>query len=263
MSIALSVFKNRIVLPSLFSFSLDKKLILFVMIVSIFTLTITSFLSFNYAEEMLKQRVGNQLISESTMRGNSIENLFDTRIKDLQNLSTDPIIQNLVNELNQMKLNMGYDAKIQEKRSQFLISVQTFQESVGYSISVEDIKIIGKKGTAFFSLERLEDNDFTQDPRFIKGMRESFVGFEPVENFEKKLIVTIPIFTADSGKNSEPIGVIISTMRSAEIDKILLSRSGLGETGETYLVNEDFLMISESRFVENAVFNQKVETLDH
>jgi len=261
MSIALSVFKDRIALPSSFSFSLDKKLILFVMIVSIFVLTLTSFLSFNYSEEILKQRIGNQLISESTIRGNSIENLFDTRIKDLQNLATDPIIQDLVNELNQMKLNTGYDAKIEEKRNQFFISVQTFQESVGYSISVEDIKIIGKKGTAFFSLERLKDNDFSQDPRFIKGMRESFVGFEPVDNFEKKLIVTIPIFAANNGKNSESIGVIISTMRSTEIDKILLNRSGLGETGEIYLVNEDFLMISESRFIENAVFNQKVETL--
>jgi len=261
MSIALSVFENRITLPSLFSFSLDKKLILLVMIVSIFALATTSFLSFNYAEEILIQRVNNQLLSESTIRGNSIENLFDTRIKDLQNLSNDPIVQNLVGELNQMKLNTGYDARIEEKRNQFLISVQTFQESVGYSIDVENIKIIGKKGTAFFSLDRLKDNDFSQDPRFIKGMRESFVGFESVENFEKKLIVTIPIFAIDNGINSEPIGVIISTMRSTEIDKILLNRGGLGETGEIYLVNDDFLMISESRFVENAVFNQKVETL--
>ncbi len=245
MSIAASVFKSRVTLPSLFSLSLDKKLIFLVMIVSVFALTTTSFLSFNYAEEILKERVSNQLLSESTIRGNSIENLFDARIKNLQNLATDPIIQNLVGELNQRKLNTGYDARIEEKRSQFLISIQTFQESVGYSISVEDIKIIGKKGTAFFSLDRLKDNDFSQDPRFIKGMRESFVGFEPVENFDKKLIVTIPIFAVDNGKNSEPIGVIISTMRSAEIDEILLNRSGLGETGEIYLVNEDFLMISE------------------
>ena len=74
MSIALSVFKNKIELSRLISFSLDKKLILLVMVVSIFALSITSFLSFNYAEEILKQRVGNQLISESTIRGNSIEN---------------------------------------------------------------------------------------------------------------------------------------------------------------------------------------------
>jgi class 3 adenylate cyclase len=160
-----------------------------------------------------------------------------------------------------MKLNPGYDARIEEKRNLFLISVQTFQESVGYSIGVEDIKIIGTKGISFFSLDRLGDNDFSQDPIFIKGLQESFVGFEPVDNFGKKMIVAIPIFASSEEKSSEPIGVIISTMRSDEIDKILLNRSGLGETGEIYLVNEDFLMISESRFIENAVFNQKVETL--
>ena len=261
MSIALSVFKNRITLPNFISFSLDKKLILLVMMVSIFALSIASFLSFNYAEEILKQGVGNQLLSESSLRGSSIENLFDTRIKDLQNLATDPIIPILVDELNQMKLNTGYDARIEEKRNLFLISVQTFQESVGYSIGVEDIKIIGTKGTVFFSLNRLEDNDFSQDPRFIKGMQESFVGFEPVDNFGKKMVVATPIFPSSEQKSSEPIGVIISTMRSDEIDKILLNRSGLGETGEIYLVNEDFLMISESRFIENVVFNQRVDTL--
>jgi class 3 adenylate cyclase len=231
------------------------------MMVSIFALSIASLLSFNYAEEILKQRVGNQLLSESSIRGNSIENLFETRIKDLQNLSTDPIIQNLVDELNQRKLNTGYDARIEEKRNQFLISVQTFQESIGYSIGVEDIKIIGTKGISFFSLDRLKNNDFSQDPRFLKGLQEPFVGFEPVDNFGKKMVVAIPIFPSSGQKSSEPIGVIISTMRSAEIDKILLNRSGLGETGEIYLVNEDFLMISESRFMENVVFNQKVETL--
>jgi len=40
MSIALSVFKNRITLPNFISFSLDKKLILLVMMVSIFALSI-------------------------------------------------------------------------------------------------------------------------------------------------------------------------------------------------------------------------------
>jgi len=39
-----------------------------------------------------------------------------------------------------------------------------------------------------------------------------------------------------------------------------LNRSGLGETGEVYLVNENFLMMSESRFIENASFNQVVDT---
>ena len=261
MSFTSSDFKHQIGITRLISFSLDKKLIFLVMTVSLFALSITSFLSFNYAEEILKERIDNQLISESTNRGNSIEALFDNRIKDIQNLATNPAIQNLVVKLNQMKLNTGYDPKIEEKRNEFLIQIESFQESVGYSIGVEDIKIIGKKGTAFFSLERLESNRFSQDPIFIKDLKDGFVSFVPTKNFGKNLVVTMPIFLIDAEKDSEPIGVIISKIRTSELDKILLDRSGLEQTGEIYLVNDDFLMISESRFVENAVFNQKVETL--
>jgi len=180
------------------------------------------------------------LISESTIRGNSIENLFDTRIKDVQNLATNAILQNLVDELNQKKLNSSYDARIEEKKNEFIIQVKAFQESVGYSIEIEDIKIIGKNGVVYFSLERLQDYDFSQNPRFIKGLEKSFVDFEPAENFGKKMVVTMPIFAKDDEKSSEPIGMIISKMCTASIDEILLNRSGLGQTGEIYLVNEDF-----------------------
>ena len=50
-------------------FNLSKKLILLVMIVSVVGLSITGFLSFNYADQILKERTGNQLIGESTVRG--------------------------------------------------------------------------------------------------------------------------------------------------------------------------------------------------
>jgi class 3 adenylate cyclase len=41
----------------------------------------------------------------------------------------------------------------------------------------------------------------------------------------------------------------------------LLNRLGLGESGESYLVNYDKILISESRFIENAAFNQKLDTI--
>ena len=92
--------------------------------------------------------------------------LFDNSIKYIENLATNPTIQSLVAELNQMKLNSGYDARIEEKRNEFLLQIRPFQESVGYSIGVEDVKIVGKEGTAFL-LENLlrkfiHSDDFNQ-----------------------------------------------------------------------------------------------------
>ena len=45
------------------------------------------------------------------------------------------------------------------------------------------------------------------------------------------------------------------------MDNILTDRSGFGESGEVYIVNKEFLMLSESRFFDDAVFQKKVDTV--
>jgi class 3 adenylate cyclase len=228
------------------------------MTVSILALSITAYLSFSYADEILRERAGEQLLSESTVRGNSLLFLYGTRIKETQVLSSDPMIQLLVAELNNSDPSKT-ELLIEEKRRDFLTQVQAFQELVGFSIEFEDVKIIGKTGTVYYSLGRLGTDDFSQNQLFLRGLSEAFVDFEPAGG-DKKMIVTTPIFAKDSKRTSEPIGVLIAKMRTAAIDTIVLDRSGLGETGEVYIVDENHLMLSESRFLEDVIFRQKVDT---
>ncbi len=228
------------------------------MSVSIITLSITAFLSFNYAEQILKERTGEQLFGESTIRGDTIRILFESRIEQNQILSTDPMIQILVSELNQTPEEKRHET-IEEKRRVFLAQVQAFQTLIGFSIGFEDVKVIGKNGDVFFSLGSTKKDNFQDDPLFQKGLHSSFVDFEPFQN-GKKMIVISPIFEKNSKIGDEPIGIIISRMRSQAIDNILLNKSGLGESGEIYIVNNNFLMLSESRFIENSIFKQKVNT---
>jgi len=128
------------------SFSLGKKMILLGIGISVVSIFITSFLSFTYAEEILKERINNQLISESQIRGKTIENLFETRIKETQILATDAMIQILVDDLNHPE-SISNEMR---HRSSFLNEVKAFQELVGFSIGFEDVKIIGRDGTVFF-----------------------------------------------------------------------------------------------------------------
>jgi HAMP domain-containing protein len=240
------------------SFALDKKLILLVMSVSIIALSITGILSFNYAEQILKEKTGEQLFGESTIRGDTLRILFESRIEQNQIITSDPMIQILVTELNQTPEDELQDT-IEGKRRDFLTQIQAFQTLIGFSIGFEDVKIIGKNGDIFFSLGRIEKDNFQNDPLFQKGLQSSFVDFEPFQN-SKKMIVISPIYADDSKIGDEAIGVVISRMRTAAIDSILLNRSGLGESGEIYIVDGNFLMLSESRFIENTIFNQKVDS---
>ncbi len=242
------------------SLGIDKKLIFLVIIVSVVTITASAYLSFNSATEVLQERMGDRLTSESTIRGNTILSIIHTRIKETQILATDPMIRNLVTELNGKSNDpLTYDSEIKGKRFDFLVQIQAFQELVGFSIGFEDAKIIGKDGKAFFSLVKLETDNFLEDSKFLRGLQQPFAVFEPDESGGTKMIVVTPIFSGEKGEG--PIGVIIAKMRNDEINQVLLNRSGLGETGEVYLVNENYFMISESRFIENAPFNQVVKTI--
>jgi class 3 adenylate cyclase len=240
-------------------FNLGKKLVLLVMLVTIIALGITSYMSTDYASETLKERGGELLIGESSIRGESLLSLFESRIEQNNILANDPMIQSLVFEMNKIPNNKLKESQENNRRN-FLIQIQAFQELIGFSIGFEDTKIIGKTGKAFFSLSGNTNEDFTKNELFQRGLNGSFIEFIPSES-GKKLIVVSPIFADDGKRGDEPIGVIISKMRTTSIDNIFVNRSGLGETGEVYIVNNDYLMLSESRFFENAVFQERVDTV--
>ena len=60
--------------------------------------------------------------------------------------------------------------------------------------------------------------------------------------------------------NGESLGVIIVGLITEKLFKITLDRTGLGETGEIYLVNKDAYMITPSRSKEDVILRQKVDT---
>ena len=96
------------------SFNLGKKLIFMVLIVSVVTLSVTGFLSFNYADQILKERAGDQLLGESTVRGDTLRLLFESRIEQNNILANDPMIQILISEMNEIP-----DDKLKDTKERF------------------------------------------------------------------------------------------------------------------------------------------------
>jgi len=71
-------------------------------------------------------------------------------------------------------------------------------------------------------------------------------------------------------KEQDPIAIIFNRYNGNSLGKVTRSGitelrqgsqlKGLGETGELYIVNKDKLMITESRFIEDVIFKQIVDT---
>ena len=214
------------------------------------TILAVSLFNFYTSDKILKQRVEDQLISESTGRGTAIRSLIEERIQQVRLLATNQNIRDVVSQTKSHSINSD---NLQRLR----VDVASFQEAIGDSIGLDDIKIIDSDGGLIYSIEDSKTKQYSSDPNFKKGLDHSFLDFVLVDG-TRKLIVLTPI-TGSSG-DSKSSGVVMATMDTTILDKILLNRKGLGETGEVYLVNTDKMMISESRFIKNAAFAQQVDT---
>ena len=129
--------------------------------------------------------------------------------------------------------------------------VKSFQ--LEFSGGLKDLKIVNRLGTSIFSL----NEEFSERvPPSELGLTKTNVKFIQDKSKERLLKISVPIM----GESKSSLGTIIATTHTSVFDSILLNRFGLQETGEVYLVNKDRKMISESIFVNDAPFKQKVES---
>ncbi len=240
--------------------SINSKIIALSLILSLAALITVSIMSFIAANNLLKERVEDQLTSESTGRGAAIKSLIETRIQQIRLLGTNGIIQNIILQLYQNK-TIDSNKVLQVYQEDFQREIESFQKVLGKSAILENVKVIGVNGNVLISTDPSEiGKNYSDKLELRHGLAEPFVYFDLKDN-KRKTIVAVPVPNIDNTEASNPVGVIIATMDTHAFDEILLNRKGLGETGEVYLVNEDKKMISESRFIENAAFRQTVDTL--
>jgi len=243
------------------TFSINRKLVFFVIIVSIVAIFVTSFLSFNSAEKILRDNTQDLLIGEASIRGEAVVDLLKSRTNDIQILAEDQQLIDLVQEMNEMdKSSQG--SPFSDKRKQFLNIINEYQKVIGYSIDLEDVKIIGSDGIMLFSLVDISSTDPVDlNMEMPENVQEPKIMFELKNNKAKKLVIVHPLISDESVIARNTDGILTAIMRTSDIDDILLNRSGLGQTGEVYLVNDDRILVSESRFFQDAAFSQTVDTL--
>jgi PAS domain S-box-containing protein len=239
--------------------SIKSKIIFVSLFLALTTLFAVSLISYISADNLLRERVSDQLVSESTGRGAAIRSLIDTRIEQTRLMLTNSVVQLAVEDIN-----IGpppTEEEMLQYREEFQTELESIRRVVGSSVGLENVKVVGSTGAVLLSSDPEEEGlDLSQDRRFIRGIRESFLEFDMV-NGERKAVVSVPIFRYGDVEKSEPIGATIATMDVVKFDEILLNREGLGQTGEVYLVNKDRTLVSESRFIKDAEFRTQVNTL--
>ncbi|UTW14313.1 HAMP domain-containing protein [Marinobacterium rhizophilum] len=103
------------------------------------------------------------------------------------------------------------------------------------------------EGEVFFSTNPDQEGDVhATAPFFLEGREHTYI--QPVYPAPDTRLPTLTVATPLTGRNGEPLGVLAAQIRVPVLVDIVSQRTGLGRTGESYLVDTGHRFLSMARF---------------
>lgn len=225
------------------------------------TIIVSLLIVFNAASSLQKEAF-TKLQAVQKIKLNQISEYFNKIEVDVKNFATTDNVRNFVIALNDYSKNIGIKDKenfvidneeYKQVTNRYAKSIDQFNKLYGFY----DTFILSKKtGTVMYSSAK--ENDLGANLKYGKykdtGLAKawskalhledfSFNDFEPYapSNNEPAAFMAYPVFD-----KNEIIAVLAIQAPINQINKIMQERTGMGDTGETYLVGSDRKMRSDS-----------------
>jgi methyl-accepting chemotaxis protein len=214
----------------------------------------------------IRNEFANHLVSVREIKKLQIQNFFQKKYGDIHVLSKNPIVvQSLPRFSNAFKSGGFDDAEYKQVDTYYGPLLEHFLRQYGYN----NIFFVDTDGNVVFGVKRDEYigtnlysgdySSFTIGEVFKEGLSNVkfsdlawceetkdfiFMGASPVYDITNKLL-----------------GVVICETPYSAIDSFLSQTDGLGETGEIYIVGDDYFMRSKSRFLtQNTILKLEINT---
>ena len=109
--------------------------------------------------------------------------------------------------------------------------------------------------------EELVGFDYSNLSFYKKGKNNTLIDlfYNPTYGIEKNTLgIVNPIFDEKTG---ELLGLFAASMSLEDFNKITIDRNGLGVSGETYIINQNSILVSPLRSHSGGVLEEKIDTL--
>ncbi|MBD3418965.1 MAG: methyl-accepting chemotaxis protein [Chitinivibrionales bacterium] len=232
---------------------LGTKLLATFLCVGVIPFAIIAIVALVNSSSALTDQAFGQLIAVKGIKKAQIESYFHERMGDVSVLSSNPTVTEAMEEFTAAFEADGHrvgGATWKLAESKYSEWLTQYNEEYGYY----DLFLISSNGDVVYTVAK--EPDFGEN--LVNGSLSSsslgdafriskndigFADFEPYapSNGEPAAFIGAPV-----RRNGRAIGVVALQMPLKAINKIMQERSGMGETGETYLVGPDKLMRSDS-----------------
>ena len=132
------------------------------------------------------------------------------------------------------------------KLSELLINTR-LEQMLNYRQNFESVSIVAADGTVVFSTDPHEkERDYSRDTALPIGLIKSYVAPPVFDRQDNRFLLSVyePIANADN----EVIGVMVGHANLNLLNQIVSEPTGLGETGESYLVKSNGSALTDLRY---------------
>ncbi len=233
------------------------KLILLVVAIAVLITVVNGLAFIIQGENFLAQRTKTQLESVAVLKEDQLEVFIEDAAWRLEGIAREKLfVDNFLKSIRGKR-----DEKAQ--RIYYKECWGLLKERLASEHDFNELFILDTEGKVYLSTDETnKGQNKSSMPYFAEGKKDIFV-----QNFyyslRLKQLTTVVAFPIKdySGKT---VGVLAARINLDEISDVMLERSGLGETGETYLVNKFNYMVTESRFegglaLKGTVYNDAVK----
>ncbi|WP_051556497.1 methyl-accepting chemotaxis protein [Alkalihalobacterium bogoriense] len=234
-----------------------KKMLISFLLISLLPMLVLMGISTYESRNSLDDAVVNKLVAIRDIKKEIIESYFAEREGDIVVLSQTSEVKEGIQEFSRAYYETGLQGSDYVSHE---ASVGDFFKSYIDTYGYYDLFLIDNDGEVVYSVEKESDLGTNlvrgpyQDTGLAQAFRESSSGYTVADyafyspSNEPAAFIATPLVDANNNK----IGVLALQLSDERIEGLMNSTSGLGLTGETYLVGEDFLMRSSSRFSDES-----------
>lgn len=233
--------------------SLRIKVVLLLIVIAIVPAVVIGYLAFQSGREALEDDIINHLTSVAVLKRQAVNKLLEELETDVVRIATSPyLIDNASNLLKRTEEQS--DTTLWYVRSKAFLEAESMGE-----VDLFELFVMNLEGKVVVSTDSEQEAKYrSKNVYFMKGKEGAFVHnvYYSLTLGGPALTISAPI-RDDSG---ELIGTLAGRADLQTLSETMEQYSGLGETGDTYLVNTYSFFVTEPRFGEGYALKKAVHT---
>lgn len=228
-----------------------RKISLSFLTVALILASVSATIFYKIAKDSLQKSIYNNLNTAVASRFNHLETYLEMLKISVGQLSRSQTLEDFLKVNAKGGLRQGEAFELAMKR---LKRTKEANPSIAEFLLLDKTgKVVVSSNESSIGLDKSTDCIFlgAQNEVYIKDVYYSEIFKEPL------IGVSAPFLDSQTG---EFLGVLAARVRLNGLNNIVTEKTGMGKTGEIYIVNKYGFMITPSRFIKDTVLKQRVDT---